>query len=357
VKRTIINILKVAVVGFLVFYLVRYVGPRMNFEYLEEKVGSIRSRWPYLVLAQVFLGSILFITFYRWKLLLDAQGIRYSVREACAIGLIGYFFNQFLIGSTGGDIMKAYYVAVDHPERRAAGITTVFIDRVVGLLDLFVLAGIAILLNWSRIMADPWLRGLSILVAAILAGSLVGGALFFSERVRSSSLVRSLFRLLPFRGVLDKVQAAVYVYKFHPHIVVAAVLLSFVVQTSVILMVICYALALDLGTDLASFFFIVPLASLATALPMGSPGGLGQLEGAYSGLFFCFGFAERNGLILALVQRLFQYAWSLLGVYCYLRRKGRVLEARRLAIEGEAEEAGETAPAGPDREPRPSTVR
>ena len=61
-------------------------------------------------------------------------------------------------------------------------------------------------------------------------------------------------------------------------------------------------LALHLDIEIASFFFIVPLASLATAIPLGSPGGLGQLEAAYVALFRCFGFSEKEGILLALIQ-------------------------------------------------------
>ena len=231
--------------------------------------------------------------------------------------------------------MKAYYVAVDHPERRAAGITTVFIDRAIGLLDLVILAGAAILINWSQIAGNPWLRGLAVLIGVILAGALLGGGLFFSERVRSSPLVRALFNRLPFRGLIGKIQAAVYIYKFHPWLVLEALAISLLVQLSVIGMAFSYASALDLRARMLNFFFIVPIATLATAIPTGSPGGLGQLEGAYMGLFGCFGYADENGLFLALVQRLNAYFWSLFGGVLYFRRHGQVKEARRLAREDE----------------------
>ncbi len=350
-KRAIVLAVKAAIVGILFYFLWR-VGRSLTAQEFEEKVRALRSGWGWLVLAQGSILGMLLMTFYRWKLLLGAQGIHYTFREATALGFIGFFFSQVIPGSTGGDVVKAYYVAIDHPERRAAGITTVFLDRVVGLLDLVVLAGVAILINWDQILSSDWLKGIAGLVAAIIAGAIVGATLFFSERLRSSPRLRALLDRLPFRDLLGKIQAAVYVYKFHPRLVLVAVVLSLLVQLSVIFTAVCYALALDLQANLLSFFFIVPLANLASSLP-GSPGGLGQLEGAYSGLFLLFKYGEDNGLLFGIIQRLNWYLWSTVGWVYYLRRRGQVNRARKLASGGEIEPgaAGDSPPEGPEANP------
>ena len=368
-KRIIVASFKWGVLVFLavlVVALARKVPP----EDIERYLAALRSGWPWIILAQAFVLAMLLLTFLRWKLLLAAQGIHYGIRDAFALGFIGFFFSQVLPGSTGGDLVKAFYVAVDHPERRAAGITTVFLDRVIGLLDLVALAGVAVLLNHRRILADPWLRGLAGMVLAIIAASIIAGVLFFSERVRSHPRLLALLRRLPLRTALGKVQAAVYIYKFHPGLVLSAVVLSVLVQLSTVAMAASYSAALGLRVDLLSFFFIVPLASLAMALPIGTPGGLGQVEGAYYGLFVCFGHDGQSGLAVALLLRLNWYLMSVFGWLCYLRRKGRIDAARDLAVrEGaaiEAEAAAGTPPEGapaeeagraPVREDAPQSAR
>src|SRR5438045_9130346 len=46
----------------------------------------------------------------RWHVLLQVQGIRLSIPRVSGLFLIGMFFNQFLPGGTGGDIVKSYYL-------------------------------------------------------------------------------------------------------------------------------------------------------------------------------------------------------------------------------------------------------
>ena len=337
-KKALALSLKVAIIGLLLWYVVHTLNQQ---DFQKEKLQTLWSGWPWLLLAQFFIFLLLLLTFVRWRLLLAAQEIHYSLREAVTLGFIGFFFNQFIPGSTGGDIFKAYYVAMDHPEKKAAGVTTVFLDRVIGLLDLVALAGAALLLNWTRITGDPVLRYLAVLVGVILAGSAVGCILFFSVTVRTHPMVVRLFRRLPFQDILGKIQAAVYVYKYHPGRVAIAVVLSLTVQIGYVGMTICYAMALGAKANFLDFFFIVPLSSLAMSIPTGSPGGLGQSEFAYSELFKRVHF--QDGLILALVQRVNWYLISLIGAVCYLRRRDRVNRARRLGLEAEARQA----PLGP----------
>src|SRR5207249_3564214 len=44
------------------------------------------------------------ITFVRWYLLVIAQGLPVSPRDVMRLGLLGFFFNNFLPGSIGGDV-------------------------------------------------------------------------------------------------------------------------------------------------------------------------------------------------------------------------------------------------------------
>lgn len=56
---------------------------------------------------------------------------------------VGQFFNAFLPGGAGGDLARAYYLARDHPGRRAAALCALVADRLLGLTLLAVLAALA----------------------------------------------------------------------------------------------------------------------------------------------------------------------------------------------------------------------
>jgi len=319
-RNRIILILKLAVAAGLFTWL--FTSGKIDFRQLEH----LGDRWPWFLVVQIPLAAILFLAAYRWQLFLRAQGIRYRLWDTFALVMIGELFNQFVVGTTGGDIVKAYAVATDHPERRSAGVMSVFVDRAVGLFVLITVALVAILFNWSRVMASRELSLLALLVAAAFVASLVGGYVFYSERIRALSIVRKLLSKLPFRSFLAKISDAVYVYKFHPRQVIGAVVVSFGIHFLVVVVNIGLAHALiPGGFDWLSFFFLIPLAQIAMAVPINPPGAIGTAESFYALLL---GMADvPEGFLICLLHRFSYYLWSLLGVVFYIRRKGRVAEA------------------------------
>ena len=76
------------------------------------------------------------ITFVRWYILVRAQDLPFSMANAMRLGSIGMYWNTFLPGSIGGDIIKAAFLAREQ-SRRTAAVATILFDRVVGLCGLF----------------------------------------------------------------------------------------------------------------------------------------------------------------------------------------------------------------------------
>ena len=81
----------------------------------------------------------------RLKLFFASQDISVTVKEAFGLTLIGYFFNNFLPTSVGGDMVKAYY-ASKKTNGKIGCLTSVFMDRFVGLLSFFILIFCALVL-------------------------------------------------------------------------------------------------------------------------------------------------------------------------------------------------------------------
>ena len=92
--------------------------------------------------AAVFIFPLTYlITSLRWHLLLRAIGIHIGAARAFVINMVGAFYNTFMPGSTGGDVLKAYYAAKLAPEHRTRAVMSVIVDRVIGLLALIILGG------------------------------------------------------------------------------------------------------------------------------------------------------------------------------------------------------------------------
>jgi uncharacterized membrane protein YbhN (UPF0104 family) len=86
----------------------------------------------YLALGFAVYLMAVFITLVRWHLLVKALDLTLSFRDAVHYGLVGIFFNTFLPGSVGGDIVKATALARTQ-NRRTAAVATVIMDRVIAL--------------------------------------------------------------------------------------------------------------------------------------------------------------------------------------------------------------------------------
>src|SRR5439155_7274092 len=70
-----------------------------------------------------------------------AQDLPFTVTDSIRLGLVGFFFNTFLPGSVGGDLIKAWYIAGEQ-SRRTVAVSTVLIDRVLGLWALAALVAL-----------------------------------------------------------------------------------------------------------------------------------------------------------------------------------------------------------------------
>jgi uncharacterized protein (TIRG00374 family) len=83
-----------------------------------------------LLVALLFLGASAFLCTSRWLILVRGQGLQLSFRDLFSLNMIGNFFNTFMPGSVGGDLIKAWYIAGKQPGKRTEAVFTVLLDRV-----------------------------------------------------------------------------------------------------------------------------------------------------------------------------------------------------------------------------------
>src|SRR5207249_6681847 len=77
------------------------------------------------------------------------QGIDLNFLRLLGLFLIGMFYNQFLPGGTGGDIMKSYYLLKETPDKKAGALLAVVFDRFIGLVALVAITGMLIGLRYD----------------------------------------------------------------------------------------------------------------------------------------------------------------------------------------------------------------
>jgi len=299
-------------------------------------------------------------TFVRWYLLVRALRIPFRLRDAFRLGFLGCLFNFISLGSVGGDLFKAIFIARQQKRRRAEAVATVLVDRLIGLLALVVVTSLAVSFV-PQLQATPELRVIAWCAYGLTAAGAVCVALLLLPGFTQGSLAEKLIGLPRIGRSLERVIAAVRLYRGHKAALVAIAFLSLSVH--VLLAVAIYATARGLFPQTATFgehLLIAPLSSLAGALPV-APAGLGTFEFAMDFLYDRIPAAQAGsgqGLVVALCYRAMLIAIAGVGVVYYWADRRAV---RQLWHEAEIEaermrhaDAGSAAvdASGPFREAR-----
>ena len=129
-KKLLLILLKIVVVGTILIYLVR--SGRLNFEKLmlfRDAPEILAMMVAILILAVVPMAT------FRWWLLLRAIGIQVNPKQTFVLTWIGSFFNTTLPGAVTGDVVKGYYVIkAQQEDGRTRAFMTLLIDRFVGFV-------------------------------------------------------------------------------------------------------------------------------------------------------------------------------------------------------------------------------
>jgi glycosyltransferase 2 family protein len=107
-----------------------------------------------LLVSFLLVGISIIAGVVRWRIVLEAQGLHLPLGRATTISFVAQFFNSFLLGSTGGDLIKAYYAARETHHKKTEAVTTVFVDRLVGLWAMLLFAGVMMIPNYALLRAS-----------------------------------------------------------------------------------------------------------------------------------------------------------------------------------------------------------
>jgi uncharacterized membrane protein YbhN (UPF0104 family) len=268
------------------------------------------------------------ITFVRWYYLVIAQDLPIGSYDVIRLGLLGFFFNTFLPGAIGGDLVKAAFL-IREQSRRTLAVATVAIDRIIGLAGLFwlvALLGGALFFSGAF---DPLLvdRRARVTLESILAfaGAVAVGTLVFWVLLGLFSpawLDRQLERLerVPKLGhSLAELVRAVRVYRAKGRFVALALGLSIVGHFCFVLSFYCGARLFNEAENippLLAHLLIVPVGKIIRSMiPL--PGGVGGAEIGYGKLYQWFGFPFASGVLGSLGELAFMLILGLVGFVVY----------------------------------------
>ncbi len=288
-----------------------------------------------LLWALLIFGPITLISIVRWWLLLRAIALPISFADALRLTYIGFFFNAVAPGLTGGDLVKAFYVARGSRAPYKMFLS-VFIDRFVGLFGLALLGALIV----TGLLDEPGFAPVAGMVYAVFGAGTLIGCVLLSRRLRRLLRVEALLARLPFSRFWQRVDQAITVYRDAPGTVAIAVLLSVANHAGIIWQTYMIGRALGIDNPLSHYFAVTPLCFLAASVPL-LPGGWGMREGAFAYFFALVGVAPERSVPTSLLLGLTQLAWYLLGGPVFVAQPDRATP-HELAAFGDAVD-GETS--------------
>ena len=229
----------------------------------------------YLVAAFLLFVVSLVIRAYRWLVLLRSLAPSIPFGRLVRLYFVGQFFSSFLPSQFGGDVIRALELTQDTDSSAAIG--TVLLDRMSGLMVLFVIG--LLVLPFYACQMQPWLVWLLI---GVSGGGLAAGALVLEGR-----FLRWLTGHLPSalslagQGSLAKIYAAVTNCGWRA--VLGAFGVSAVFNVANIVINWLCGQAVGAGIGLGYFVAVTPLLSISGLVP--SIGGWGVRETVSTAIF------------------------------------------------------------------------
>lgn len=283
-----------------------------------------------LLLSFASCGVLIALGGLRWREVLRAQGIPLPLFRVLRISLVAHFFNAFLLGTAGGDVLKAWYAARAAPQRGPEAAFSVFVDRLIGTFATVLFTAALALLNLQLILTyKRHLATALLIVAMMVASGLLVFLGFFTDLLRHDGPVARLVRRLPRGESFVVALAGCRSLARHPGFLGRQVLLS--VLLNVALVGVIAALAPGLGVNLpgAAVWYLVPAILSVAALPV-TPAGLGVRENLFVWLLTVPMLDIKPGaaLSLSLVGYSVNLSWSVIGGVVYLLTPGRREEAK-----------------------------
>jgi glycosyltransferase 2 family protein len=272
--------------------------------------------------AAVFIFPVVYlITSWRWYAMLRALSIRITLARALKLNMVGAFYNTFMPGSTGGDLLKAYYIA-KVTKLRTRAVMSVIVDRILGLLALVILGGVMATYQYFSLPPDDpariWCARVSFGSVMIVIATCLALLVFYNPMLRRFSGLDFIIKRLPMQTQVNKAVETMEIYRRRPWLVLWALIITFPVHGTVVVSATFAGMAFGLPLHPLYYWVAVPVIVLSGAIPI-SPQGAGVME------FFAILLTRRQGatvsqaFALTMSIRLVQILWNLTGGIFVLR--------------------------------------
>lgn len=278
-RKTLTTVLKLLISAILIYFIFTKID-------ISEIGNTLKRSNPfYLFLAVCLFLASKIIASFRLNLYFHQLEIPLSQKSNLKLYFLGMFYNLFLPGGIGGDAYKGYLIKKTFkvPTKRVVGV--LLLDRLSGLLLLFVYACGLLLVIENQILNPFWWLFLTVIPLAVV--------IFYFLNRRFFNYVLPVFW-----------KSVVY---------------SALVQFAQILCVLCIMKALTIETNTIDYLVIFLVSSIVSVLPL-TIGGLGSREITFFYGAAFLGLNESTSVGISVVFFLITALASLMGSLYHFKK-------------------------------------
>ena len=275
-----------------------------------DQIGKILkgASVPVFGLAVAVYFAAIVLASLRIKLISAAQDIDATFPEMLSLNFIGYFFNNFLPSTIGGDVVKAYYLSSKASGKMPA-FTSIFLDRVIGLFTMVFMAFVAVFFAGADTVNNTVKH---VIFGIVLAAMAV--ALFIFNRNFAKKFSGILKIMKPLRDPLKKAYDTLNRYTSHRKLMGQSLAISVMSQSLFFVSVAVLSVSIGHGIPLIEIFLRMPIVGTISLLP--SINGLGVREGA-TVVFFGPLIGKENAFAVSILWLLMLFITSIIGGIIY----------------------------------------
>lgn len=256
-------------------------------------------------------GLVLVTSAFRWQLLMAVQEIHLKWFRVWQLVMIGMFYNLFLPGGTGGDLVKIFYAVKEAPKSKSAVFLSVVVDRLTGMFALIIVS-VGVFAYFHKIlMSLPMVRAFLLAVGIIFGGVLF--LILLGLIIDRYHLAKRLPKGMPgYVAILD-IARAFSVYARAWKSIVHAVLLSMILNVFIFAAAIFSAFSFVGNPGAAAMASVIPIVNTISSLPI-SLAGIGVREKLFAAMLHSlYGTSENLAVLISITGFALVVIWGLLG--------------------------------------------
>ncbi|MBN1970451.1 MAG: flippase-like domain-containing protein [Candidatus Delongbacteria bacterium] len=297
-------------IGFtIILFYILYLITDLNPNELLKTISNAESNW--IIIAFIIFNVSIFFSSFRWWYILRILSLKAPI-ILCVISYYrSYFMNNFLPSSVGGDLSRIYSVGKYFNDSDKV-ITTVILERVLGLISLVFIAGIGMLF----LDLDFYLEIANLIILVLLT-------LFLFSLVNpiSNQFFLKLISKIPFKfkRSIHNIVETFQIFSKEPQKLIISLFLSIVFRFVEGLFV--WAVVKSLKIDFSIEYVIVlqSIVNVIKFLPV-TINGLGLSEGTWVALTVNTNIGEEKAILISLTAITVSIINSLIGGVLFLKK-------------------------------------